>query len=109
MATLAGLQAKQEHARQSSTVSYKYTVHQLEVVGDRAFRCGTATETDRPKNAKAGLKAETAHLKFVDVWKKGSGGKWHIYRDSSAFDMPPALQNLIKSCVQAQRGGKKAY
>jgi len=93
---------------QADTVSYKYTVHQIEVAGDWAFRWGTATEIDRPKNAKGGPKTETGYLKFVDVWKKGSDGKWHIYRDSSVVDMPPALQTLIKSCVQAKQGEKKA-
>lgn len=92
---------------QADTVSYKYTVDQIEIVGDWAFRWGTATETDRVKNVTTGPKVVSTHLKFVDVWKKNSDGKWYIYRDSSVIDMPPELQNLIKNCVQAKQGAKK--
>jgi len=68
---------------------------------------GTATETDRVKNVTTGPKVVSTHLKFVDVWKKSTDGKWYIYRDSSVVDMPPELQNLIKNCVQAKQGAKK--
>ncbi|HLI19005.1 MAG TPA: SgcJ/EcaC family oxidoreductase [Rhodanobacteraceae bacterium] len=72
--------------KQVDTVSYKYTVHQLEVEGNWAFGWGEATGIERPKNPKMGTKTEYGHLKFIDIWKKGSDGKWHIYRDSSVID-----------------------
>lgn len=97
-----------DNFKHSDTLSYKYTVHQVEVAGDWAFRWGTATQVVRPKNSKMASKTETGHLKFVDVWKKEADGTWHIYRDSSVVDMPPELRKLIESCVQAKQGGKKA-
>lgn len=105
-ATIRSLLAKQFEL--TDVEDYKYKVHQLEVTGNWAFRWGTATQTSRQKNAKTAPKVINENLKFIDVWKKGSDGKWHIYRDSSVVDWSPALRKLIKSCVHKKQSEKKS-
>jgi len=69
-------------------VTYIYTVKQIEVNGNWAFRWGLAQVIDHRK----GGQDVPVNLKFIDVWKKESNGTWKIYRDSSVIDASHSVE-----------------
>lgn len=84
-------------------ITYKYKVPQIVVAGNWAYRWGIAHSTEHVKGEEAS-KDTTVSLKFIDIWKKGEDGVWHIYRDSSVIDIPTSLINRLNDCLAQQQG-----
>lgn len=61
----------------NSETSFSFQTHELKTAGDWAYRRGSYEVTYIPNKGKK-MKRKA---KFIDIWHKGSDGKWRITRD----------------------------
>lgn len=61
----------------NSETSFSFQTHELKIAGDWAYRRGSYEVTYIPNDGKK-MKRKA---KFIDIWHKGTDGKWQITRD----------------------------